>query len=63
MLAAKITTGDHLMLKADNPYGLEGWDRLIVVAAITTKPGYRTPWIHDTHDRAFRPSDFEKAVS
>jgi hypothetical protein len=61
--AAAIRVGDVLMLKADNPYGFEGDERTVRVHAIRRKDGYLTPWIYDADGRAFRPSDFARAVT
>ena len=56
-----IHIGDRLRVKRDNPYGFP--PDVFTVTQITTRDGYKVPWIWGTLNRApetipLRPSDF-----
>ena len=62
-----IHTGDTLILKADNNYGIDASTPLYVLA-LDERPGYKVPHIRamcelpdgtETYG-AFRPSDFQR---
>ena len=62
MRAADISMGDTLRVKKDNPYGFP--PDVFTVTHVTTRDGYKTPWIWGTLNRApeiipLRPSDFK----
>ena len=60
MKAADIQVGDLLLLKKDNPYGIEA--AALRVDEIRTKDGYLTPWIIVDGWGAFRPKDFARKI-